>query len=286
MTGFNSVPVRSLGSGIGLSFKADFYDAVMSLEPSAFWFEVHTENYCAVGGPRRRMLAEIAERFAVSLHGVAGSLGNSSHDPHAHLKQVNQLVRQINPALVSEHVAWSMSDHEYFADLLPIKRTQQALQTLVNNIDRYQNAVGRQILIENPTHYVDLLHDCAEPEFMLEVTQRSGCGLLMDLTNLYLSQINCGIDAGQYIRKIPANAVGELHVAGFEPDVGVHGLLIDSHSQPVPDAIKDLLSLAYQQWGDKPTLLERDANLPAFSELQQEAQQLLDIKEDTVHAIA
>lgn len=272
--------------GVGLSFKPDFYEAISELDDSDLWFEVHTENYCAVGGPRKHMLTKIAERFPISLHGVGGSLGNHSHDLAHHLTLVSDLVKHINPALVSEHVAWSVHEQEYFADLLPVRRTEAAIKTLVDNIDRYQTAIGRQILIENPTHYIDLSHEFAEPDFLAEVAKRSGCGLLVDITNLYLSEINCSVSASQFIEKIPAHLVGEIHVAGFEHDPGLQGRLIDSHSQPVPLCVKQLLSKTYEKWGRKPTLLERDANLPAFSHLLNESEQLRCIMQEHNHNVA
>jgi len=270
----NSNSVHPPVEGVGLSFKPDFFEAINDLSTPDIWFEVHTENYCAVGGPRKQLLTQLSERFPVSFHGVGGSLGNQSHDLTHHLTLVGNLVKQVNPALVSEHVAWSVREQEYFADLLPIRRTEAAITTLVDNIDRYQSAIGRPILIENPTHYVDLSHDVAEPEFLEEVAKRSGCGLLLDITNLYLSEVNCGVGASQFIDQIPAHLVGEIHVAGFERDPGLQGRLIDSHSQPVPSCVKELLGEAYKKWGSKPTLLERDANLPAFSDLLRESEQL------------
>ena len=143
MQAVNNKPARSLTHGVGLSFKADFYEDVVASSDAERWFEVHTENYCAIGGPRKRMLTTIAERFPISLHGVGGSLGNEGGDVTAHLANVSQLVKQVKPAFVSEHVAWSQTEHEYLADLLPVKRTSEALTTLVNNNDRYQNAIGR-----------------------------------------------------------------------------------------------------------------------------------------------
>ncbi len=280
----NSVPPRV--DGVGLSFKPSFHQAVSELNEPNLWFEVHTENYCAVGGPRRHMLSQLAERFPISLHGVGGSLGNKSHDLGYHLKLVKALVQEINPVLISEHVAWSVRNHEYFADLLPVRRTHEAMNILIDNIDCYQNAVGRPILVENPTHYVELSHDVAEPEFLLEVAKRSGCGLLIDITNLHLSDVNCGISATDFIEQIPPHVVGEIHVAGFDEDPSLHGRLIDSHSQPIPDSVTNLLRNAYEAWGAKPTLIERDANLPEFSELLLEYKQLRAIREEYTHDIA
>ncbi len=194
--------------GVGLSFKADFYDAVMKCEEN-LWFEIHTENYCSVGGPRKRMLKEVAERFPFSFHGVGGSLGSKCGLQTEHLRKVSQLVSELKPALVSEHVAWSIYEHEYLADLLPVKRSQMALEILVDNIEAYQEAVGCAILMENPTHYVPLEHEQSEPDFLDDMASRSGCGLLIDVTNLYFSEVNCGINDVEFIKKIPAGNVGE-----------------------------------------------------------------------------
>jgi len=237
------------------------------------WFEVHSENYFIEGGQRLKLLRQIREHFPISLHGVGGSLGGPSLPDPDHLKKVRRLVDEIQPALVSEHAVWSRLGSHYFAELLPIPRTRDALQRLIDGVGCYQEAIGRTILIENPTNYLSFKSEMDEVDFLLEVCKRTGSGLLLDVNNLYLSAHNCGLDAHQYIRSLPMNLVGEIHVAGYSPDEKIgNQLLIDSHAAPVADAVWRLLGFALEHLGPKPVLLERDADIPAFDELMRERQ--------------
>ncbi len=277
--------------GAGLSLKAEHFQAVLALahiDPlsspnNALWFEVHTENYFVAGGPRLDYLRAIGEHYPLSFHGVGASLG-SAHMPDAdHLQQVKALVEEFQPALVSEHAVWSRTEQTYFADLLPLPRTHSALQQLVDGIDRYQNGIGRQILIENPSNYLAFKSEMDEPEFLVEAARRAGCGLLIDVNNLYLSSRNTGIDALDYLARIPAELVGEIHIAGHDPDPNFgQQILIDSHAVAIAAPVWQLLEVALQRFGHTPLLVERDANIPPFTELMQEQQQaqryLLDLQ--------
>lgn len=270
----------NLTSGIGL--KPAHIEQALACNDAGLWFEVHTENYFIGGGPRMDDLHRIRDRFPLSFHGVGASLGGPSLLDAAHLKSVRQLVDQFQPTMVSEHAVWSRLDAVYFAELLPLPRTSEALQRLVDGINQYQEAIGRTILIENPTNYLSLKSEMDEAAFLVEACRSTGCGLLLDVNNLFLSAHNCGIDAYSYIHDLPAELVGEIHIAGHDPDEKYgEQLLIDSHAAPVSNAVWNLLAYALDVLGPKPVLLERDANIPYFEVLQKErltAQQLIEEK--------
>ncbi len=267
-----------LGAGLGL--KAEHLDDILALstgEASSagdrLWFEVHTENYFVAGGPRLDYLRAIRENYDLSFHGVGGSLGSDHQSMPAHIKQVKALIDEFQPALVSEHAVWSKSGGKYFADLMPLPRTHDALQYLIDGIDCYQSGIGRAILIENPSNYLDFTSEMDEPQFLVEAAKRSGCGLLIDINNLYISSKNTGIDALAYLEQIPAELVGEIHIAGYDPDPELgQSLLIDSHAAAVDLPVWALLEQALRLFGHRPVLVERDANIPPFAELWGERQ--------------
>ena len=270
-------------SGAGINLKPQHYDDALALVGSGsssgnaagIWFEVHTENYFVSGGPRLHYLQAIAENFPLSFHGVAGSLGSFTEQPaditRRHLAQVSGLVKRFNPILVSEHATWSASQQAYFADLLPLPRTQQALNCLCDGIDRYQEAIGRPILIENPTNYLDFISEMDEADFLMEAVNRTGSGLILDVNNLYLSYRNTGVDPIQYLEALDPAKVGEIHIAGFDADPNFPDeLLIDSHAAPVSEAVWELLAKVISMFGPRPVLLERDDNIPTFNVLMDE----------------
>jgi uncharacterized protein (UPF0276 family) len=265
--------------GAGLSLKPDHLDDILALPVqksspnNTLWFEVHTENYFVAGGPRLNYLRAIRENYNLSFHGVGGSLGSDHKTISEHTKRVKVLIDEFQPALVSEHAVWSKSDGKYFADLLPLPRTQDALESLINGIDCYQSGIGRSILIENPSNYLDFISDMDEPQFLVEAANRSGCGLIIDINNLYISSKNTGIDALEYLKQIPAKLVGEIHIAGHDPDPTLgESLLIDSHAAAVALPVWKLLEQALALFGPVPVLVERDANIPSFQELMSERQ--------------
>jgi len=277
---FDSKNHTQLGAGINLK-PQHYNDALDVLDPvllERLWFEVHTENYFVAGGPRLSYLQAIAEKYPLSFHGVGGSLGSFTKEPYAltqsHLTQVVELVKRFNPILVSEHATWSTSHDTYFADLLPLPRTQVALSNLCDGIDRYQNAIGRSILVENPTNYLHFVADMDEADFLMEAIKRTGAGLLLDVNNLYLSARNTGIDPITYLNALDPERVGEIHIAGFDTDKNFpDALLIDSHGAPVDDAVWQLLDTTLKMLGSKPVLLERDDNIPSFQNLLTERNQ-------------
>jgi len=255
----------------GMGLKPEFYAEALEHSGQNMWYEVHPENYMVDGGPRLAWLEAIADKFPLSLHGVGASLGGLDPFDKRHLKSLRSLIERFNPAQVSEHATWSSFDGRYFADLLPLPRTKAAQDHMVERIDEFQTAIGRRILIENPTNYMATNSELDEPEFLVEIARRAGCGLLLDVNNVYISSVNVGIDARAYVRALPPELIGEIHIAGFDEDPK-HGkkLLIDTHSAPVAEPVWDLLDAALAHIGPVPILLERDGNIPTFSELLHE----------------
>ena len=258
-----------IGAGVGL--KQHHVEHALAARDPDLWFEVHTENYMVAGGPRLAQLRRIRETFPVSFHGVGASLGGPAPPEPRHLSAVRRLVDEFDPVLVSEHAVWSSADGVWFADLLPLPRTGDALRRLVEGVDRYQEAIGRRILIENPTNYLTFVSEMDEPDFLNEAAVRTGCGLLLDVNNVYLSARNCGIDPERYIRSLPADRIEEIHIAGFEADESLgESLLIDTHAAPVSEAVWHLLDDTLAHLGPRPVLLERDGKLPPFETLMEE----------------
>ena len=257
------------GAGVGL--KQSHVESALSHREAAPWFEVHTENYMVAGGPRLEQLRRVRESFPVSFHGVGASLGGPAPPERRHLLAVKRLVDEFEPALVSEHAVWSSANGVWFADLLPLPRTGDALRRLAAGVGRYQDAIGRRILLENPANYLHFVSEMDEPDFLNEVAERSGCGLLLDLNNVYLSARNCGIDPDRYVEALAGDRIGEIHVAGFEADeILGEALLIDTHAAPVSEAVWELLDFTLARLGPRPVLLERDGKLPPFETLMEE----------------
>jgi uncharacterized protein (UPF0276 family) len=255
-----------LGAGLGL--KADHYEAAYDCAAKGLWFEVHPENYMIDGGPRLAWLEAIGSRHPLSLHGVSLSLAADCAPDNDHLRRLKTLADRVQPALVSEHLAWSAWRGQYHPDLLPFPRTHEALQRIVGNIQRTQDVLQRQIAIENPSHYLHMDgHQWGEVEFLAELSQRSGCGLLLDVNNVFLSAHNMGFDANDYIDGFPGDAVMEIHLAGHSADPGNTALLIDSHDAPVSEGVWALYQRLIQRIGTRPTLIERDDHLPPFTDL-------------------
>ena len=280
------LPPRAMGAGLGL--KPAHYRAVLESEAPGLWVEVHPENYMLPGGPRLHWLEAIAQRHPVSLHGVSLSLGGADRPDHDHLKSLRGLVDRYQPALVSEHLAWCRHDGVYYGALLPLPYTGAALDRFCDHVDEVQDALGRSILIENPSLYVDLKGDMTETEFLVEAVRRTGCGLLLDLNNVFVTAINLKRDALGYLETFPLDAVGEIHLAGHETDPD-GSLLIDTHGAPVADAVWSLYRETIARTGPVPTLIERDNNLPPFVELMAErerAQALLEYADEAALADA
>jgi len=256
-----------LSAGLGL--KPEHYDDAVGCAAEGLWFEVHPENYLVAGGPRLRWLEAVRSAHPVSLHGVSLSLAGDEPPDAAHLERLAALVHRIEPALVSEHLAWSAFGGRHFPDLLPFPRSNAALRRIASSIDRTQAALGRRIAIENPSHYLPIDgHDWDEIDFLAELVQRTGCGLLLDVNNVHVSARNLGFDAGAWLDRFPGAAVMEIHLAGHSTDPALgNSLLIDSHDAPVAPEVWALYRRLVERVGARPTLIERDGNLPTFGEL-------------------
>ncbi|MEE1890260.1 MNIO family bufferin maturase [Pseudomonas carassii] len=265
--------------GAGLGLKAEHYDQAWACHAEGLWFEVHPENYM-VGGPRLAWLALMTERHPLSLHGVALSLAADAEPDATHLRRLRTLIDQVHPALVSEHLAWSTWRGQYHPDLLPFPRSDEALIRIAGNIQRTQDALGCHISIENPSHYLHLQgHDRDEIDFLAELVRRTGCGLLLDVNNVYVSAHNLGFDAADYLARFPAQAITEIHLAGYSHD-DQGALLVDSHDAAIAAPVWSLYQQLIARIGPRPTLIERDGNIPAFDELLAEralAQATLDL---------
>jgi uncharacterized protein (UPF0276 family) len=252
----------------GLGLKPQHYDAALACPAAGLWFEVHPENYLVAGGPRLAWLEAIRARHPVSLHGVALSLAADAPPDAAHLGRLAALARRIEPALISEHLAWSSWRGIYHPDLLPFPRTDEALARIADNVARAQDALGRAIAIENPSHYLRMRHDWDEIEFLAELARRTGCSLLLDVNNVYVSARNLGCSPVAYIDAFPGERVSEIHLAGHtaDPSLGP-SLLVDSHDAPVAAEVWALYERLIGRIGARPTLIERDGNLPQFDAL-------------------
>lgn len=264
-----AIPFRS---GVGL--KPQHYAAVLDLQPAIGFFEVHAENYMGAGGPPHRYLTAIRERYPLSLHGVGLSIGADRPLDRGHLGRLKALSERYEPALVSEHLAWSTHGAAFLDDLLPVPYTGETLDCVVRHVEDVQEALGRQILLENPATYLAFAESTwSEVEFIAEVVRRTGCALLLDVNNIYVACSNQQWDPTDYIQRFPLAHVREIHLAGHAHDTDDAGrpLLIDSHDRPVAEPVWRLYAQAIVKLGPVPTLIEWDANLPGWSELEREA---------------
>lgn len=263
-----------LRAGAGLAFKAQYFQALRSDPQRLDFFEIHAENYFGAGGLPHAQLRALCELLPLSVHGVGLSLGGSPALDADHLQRLAALCRRYQPALVSEHLAWSRHAGAYLGDLLPLAYTPASLSRLVEHVEQLQEALGRKVLIENPASYLRLAHsEMGEAEFLRELCRRSGCGLLLDLTNLLVSCHNCGGEPWAYLQELPLQRVGEIHLAGHS-HIRLHSggeLLLDEHGSAVADATWVLYAELLQRVGPRPTLVEWDRNLPTWTRLAAEA---------------
>lgn len=251
----------------GVSLKPQHYAEALAAPADGLWFEVHAENYVAEGGPRLAWLDAIARDKPISLHGVGLSLAADEAPNADSLRAFRRLVDRYRPMLVSEHLAWSMRQGVYAPDLLPFPRSRAALDRVCANVARTQDALGRQLLVENPSLYLPLKgHDFDEVEFLARLAERTGCGLLVDVNNVFVTAHNLGQSAEAYLDAVPGALVGEIHLAGHTGDTGL-ALLIDSHDAPVAEPVWRLYERLIRRIGPRPTLVERDGAIPAFSDL-------------------
>ncbi|MGP0040679.1 MAG: DUF692 domain-containing protein [Rhodomicrobium sp.] len=264
------IPARA---GIGL--KPEHMHSIMDSLPDVGWFEVHAENYMGAGGAPHRFLEWVRERYPLSVHGVGLSIGSAGPLDKTHLRRLRVLIDRYEPGLFSEHLAWSTHDGAYLNDLLPLPYTAATLARVAAHVSEVQEALGRQILIENPSTYIAFEGDgMAETEFLSALVCRTGCGLLLDVNNVYVSAQNHGFDADAYIGAFPLEHVREIHLAGFfetEDSLGER-LLIDAHDSPVRDAVWALYASACARTGAVPTLIEWDNEIPPLATLVEQAQ--------------
>lgn len=257
--------------------------------PPGLWLEVHSENFLSAGGPRLAMLDDIRARHAISCHGVGLSLGSHAGLDKAHLDRLKRLFDRVQPALISEHLAWSVIDGAYLNDLLPLPFDEEAFATVAKNVDTAQQVFGRQILVENPSSYVSYASSVIpEWEFLSRLVDKTGCGLLFDVNNAYVSARNTDGNAQDYVRNVPARAIAEIHLAGHTvEDSGDNEVLVDTHSRQVGSPVWELYRETIARLGPKPTLIEWDLDLPPLSMLIEEAnkaQAILDTARKPQHA--
>lgn len=272
----------------GLGLKPQHYGEARACLADGIWFEVHPENYFAAGGPRLAWLEAIGERHALSLHGVALSLAADAPPDPVHLQRLASLIERFHPVLVSEHLAWSTWRGAYHPDLLPFPRSPAALVRIAANISRVQDALRRRIAIENPSHYLRIDgSESGEIEFLAELARRSDCRLLLDVNNVHVSARNLGFDARSYIDAFPGALVEEVHLAGHSADPLLgEALLIDSHDAPVAPAVWALYERLIERIGPRPTLIERDGNIPSFGALLDERQRAQRVLEQPLRRAA
>jgi len=264
----------SLPPAAGLGLKPEHFLDILETKPALGFFEIHAENYMVPGGPFHHYLGRIRTDYALSIHGVGLSIGGDGPLDEAHLDRLAHLVERYQPASFSEHLAWSSHGGTYYNDLLPAPFNAATLQRVCEHIDRVQTRLGFPMLLENPATYVEFAaSDRDEASFIGEVVRRTGCGLLLDVNNAYVSCTNHGRDVRAYLRALPLAAVAEIHLAGFAEELDSLGapLLIDSHGAPVADAVWTLYDEVLAWIGPVATLLERDNDLPALPVLLAEA---------------
>ncbi len=275
----SAYPNRSpIPAHAGIGLRHPHYEAVLERLPEVGWLEVHSENYFGAGGPPLHYLEKLRDQYPLSLHGVGLSLGSTDEINIRHLEQLKRLIVRFEPGLISEHLCWSSVGGRYLNDLLPLPYTEEALAHVVARIAWVQDYLGREISIENLSSYLEYTESTMpEWEFLVEVSRRSGCGILLDVNNVYVSAKNHGLDAYAYIARIPGDLVQEIHLAGFSVNRflshgnGSGAILIDSHSTPVAEEVWRLYRWTVDRIGKKPTLIEWDSELPPLDVLLNEA---------------
>ena len=259
-------------AGVGL--KAQHYHTIIDRKPDIGFFEVHAENYMGEGGPPHRYLTAVRERYPISLHGVGLSIGADCPLDQVHLGRLKILLNRYQPGLFSEHLAWSTHDAGFLNDLLPVPYTSETLKRVCEHITEVQETLGRQMLLENPSTYLGFAESTyTETDFIAEIARRTGCGLLLDVNNVYVASTNQEWNPIDYIDSYPLVHVQEVHLAGFTREADEQGrpLLIDTHNRPVDVLVWELYEHAIKRMGPVPTLIEWDANVPSWAELHAEA---------------
>jgi hypothetical protein len=258
----------------GVGFKPQHFQAIQTLTPNLGFFEVHAENFMGAGGLPHAQLTALRQNYALSLHGVGLSIGGADDLDRNHLARIRVLCDRYEPESFSEHLAWSSHGGDYLNDLLPLPYTEETLDVVCAHVAQVQDVLGRRMLLENPSTYV-LIEQSTIPEtaFLAEIVRRTGCGLLLDVNNVFVAATNQQTDPMGYLDAFPLDHVGELHLGGHDADTDDHGapLLIDSHGAPVADPVLALYAHVVARGGPRPTLIEWDADVPPFAVLQDEA---------------
>jgi len=276
--GRSSIPAKA---GVGLRFR--HHREVLDARPPAAWFEVHTENYMG-GGTTPAILDAIRSDYPVSLHGTGLSLGSAAGLDPAHLSRVREVVERVQPGLVSEHLSFSVAAGNYLADLLPLPMTEEALGVVCRNVAQVQDCLNRTILVENPSSYLQFRHSTIpEWEFLAEVAECTGCGILCDVNNIYVSACNHGWQPSAYLAALPARAVGEIHLAGHSVRQldDTRTIRIDDHGSRVAPEVWVLYAEALERFGPVPTLIEWDTDVPPMAVLLEEAAKAAAIIEES-----
>ena len=267
-------PFDRLPDAPGVGYKPQHFSDITENPGAVEWLEIHAENYMGDGGRPIAQLRHLAERFAFSVHGVGLSIGGEAPLDQDHLARLKHLVGWLKPASFSEHLAWSTHDAAFLNDLLPLPYTEATLKRVADHIDEVQNVVGTRMLLENPSSYLAFEESTlAETEFLRDIAKRTGCGLLLDVNNVFVSATNLGTDPHSYIDAFPLELVGEIHLAGHDEDHDDHGapLLIDSHGREVAEPVWALYEYTLRKGGPKPSLIEWDNDVPDWPELEAEA---------------
>ena len=269
----DATPSSDLPARPGVGYKPQHYTQIMEQSAALGWLEVHAENYMGDGGRPIAQLRHLAERFPISVHGVGLSIGCEGDLDRDHLARLKHLVGWLNPASFSEHLAWSTHDSHFFNDLLPLPYTEATLKRVAAHINQVQDAIGRRMLLENPSSYLAFAESTmSETDFLRKIVQRTGCGLLLDVNNVFVSATNLKTPPQDYIDAFPLEAVGEIHLGGHDEDEDETGapLLIDSHGREVVDPVWALLDYTLVRSGPKPVLIEWDDDVPDWPILNEE----------------
>lgn len=267
-------PRRPLPIAAGIGYKAPYFDALLGDPAPVTWLEIHAENYMGDGGRPLAQLRALSERFPISVHGVGLSIGAEGRLDPEHLARLRRLCDWLDPASFSEHLAWSTHDTGFLNDLLPLPYTAATRARVAEHIDEVQDTLGRRMLLENPSTYLAFSEsDLPETDFLRDIARRTGCGLLLDVNNVFVSATNQATDAVSYIDDFPLDLVGEIHLGGHDADADDDGapLLIDSHDRDVADPVWSLYAHTIERGGARPTLIERDSDLPPWPDLRAEA---------------
>jgi uncharacterized protein (UPF0276 family) len=270
--------------GFGLGLRSDYYQQIIDQKPAVDWFEILTENYMVDGGKPLYFLEKIRADYPLVMHGVSMSIGSTDPLDYNYLKQLKALAERVEPRWISDHLCWTGQNQVNLHDLMPLPYTKEAINHVAARIREVQDYLGRQLVIENVSSYVTYREDeMTEWDFIAQITKAADCHLLLDVNNVYVSARNHGFDPMDYINAMPIDAVRQLHLAGHT-DYGSY--VVDTHDQPVPDPVWKLAAKVFERFGAVPAMIERDDNMPEFSELLAELTYLRNIALNTLQAAA